>query len=72
MTIEDKPLVRTAEAVVEQAFGQINTNTLPVALGVAVANLSKLAHEMGPDDVSLSFDLAAGCLSFRCYRRARP
>ena len=33
-------------------------------MGAALVNLAKLAHEMQPDDVSLSLDLPAGTLSF--------
>jgi hypothetical protein len=44
---------------------------LPLALGEAVLDLSKLAATMHPDDISLSLDLPAGILTFRAYRRER-
>lgn len=62
---------RTAEAeLVEKVFGAITTDGLPAALGAALVNLAALAVEMRPDDVSLTLDLPAGVLTFRCYRRA--
>jgi hypothetical protein len=66
----EKPVARSIEAeLVERAFGAINTDVLPGALGAALLHLSKLAAEMRPDDVSLQLDLPAGTLSFRAYRR---
>ena len=63
-------VVRKPDAV-ERIFGAEPVESLPVALGAAVMDLSKLAATMHPDDISLSLDLPAGILTFRAYRRER-
>jgi hypothetical protein len=68
----DKPQItpRTVEAeLVERVFGPIAIDALPTVLSATLLSLAKVATEMHPDDVSLSLDLPAGTLSFRCYRR---
>lgn len=61
---------RKAETL-EQTFGLGSSiEALPTALSAAICDFAKLSREMRCDDVSLSVDLAAGTLHFRCYRRA--
>jgi hypothetical protein len=62
---------RENAALVERTFA-VDAGTLPAALAGAITELAKLANRMQPDDVSVGFDLPAGTMHFRCYRRAAP
>jgi hypothetical protein len=71
-TTENKSdLISRKPDAVERTFGLEPVDGLPTTLGAALMDLSKMAGEMRPDDISLSLDLPAGILTFRAYRRER-
>lgn len=57
-------------AIAEVIERDLQVSSLPHALALLSGELATLARRMQPDDISFDFDMPAGTMHFRAYRRS--